>query len=255
MSLEYCIQFPCVVRRTLAEPRIRELGRIRSISSQVVLASLENDTPPPQEVVRFLEDIAEPVAEVERLAAICRACPAFLEASTDLAIEESIGCLGRIHYPIEATFEHFLANRVQLLLDVVDEGDWPRVLQVVLDGETPFDGERTKTLRAVTTASGLRFFERRQPIALSRRGAHLTTDNLFDVFQGFQTETEDTSYTREIPLVALGDYVDFLDSILERDISEAELRRISRGRTHQEFIRLRLALARADELRVRLLLD
>jgi hypothetical protein len=40
------------------------------------------------------------------------------------------GCLGRINYPVEAQFEKFLADRVQLSLDTLDKEDQPRLLRI-----------------------------------------------------------------------------------------------------------------------------
>ena len=81
---------------------------------------------------------------------ICAQCPACLplEIAGD---GESVGCLGRINYPIEAEFEKFLADRVQLSLDTLDKEDQPRLLRILVDPESPFDGEATKELRRVVT--------------------------------------------------------------------------------------------------------
>src|SRR5262249_60770595 len=72
---------------------------------------------------------------------------------------ETIGCLGRIRYPIEARFERFLADRAHLLSDTLPQEQWPNLFLIVVDSESPFDGEVTKELRRVTTPEGLRFFE------------------------------------------------------------------------------------------------
>jgi len=165
--------------------------------------------------------------------------------------------LGRINYPIVAQFEKFLADRVQLVLDTVDKADQPRLLHILVDPESPFDGEATKELRRVTTTDGLRFFELRLPIRLARDGAHLTTDNVFDLLAGFRSEdSEQTSYTRELPLTATADYYDFLDLILRNDVSELERQRLrDRSRNYQQYVRLLSALERAEALETRVLLD
>ena len=47
-----------------------------------------------------------------------QACPACLPLET-AGEGETVGCLGRISYPVEAQFEKFLADRVQLALDTL----------------------------------------------------------------------------------------------------------------------------------------
>jgi hypothetical protein len=128
---------------------------------------------------------------------------------------------------------------------------------VLLDADSPFDGEGTKSLRAVTTSNGLRFFELRLPMKLARQGAHLTTDNLFDAFAGFTSEdAERTTYTRELPLAATSDYHNFLDLILRQDLSDDERQRVrARSRNYQQFLRLLAALEVAESLRTRVLMD
>jgi hypothetical protein len=165
--------------------------------------------------------------------------------------------LGRITYPIEAQFEKFLADRVQLMLDTLDPQDQPRLLRILVDSESPFDGEATKELRRVTTAEGLRFFELRLPIALSRAAGSITTDHIFDLLAGFRSEdSEQTSYTRELPFAATGDYYDFLDLILRNDLNQSEASRIkSRSQNYNQFLRLLLAIERAEALNGRVLLD
>ena len=80
---------------------------------------------------------------------------------------------------------------------------------ILIDSESPFDGEATKELRRVTTTEGLRFYELRLPIRLSREAGGITTDNIFDLLAGFRSEdNEQTTYTRELPFAATGDYYD-----------------------------------------------
>ena len=116
---------------------------------------------------------------------VCAHCPACLPLDS-AGDGESVGCLGRINYPVEAQFEKFLADRVQLSLDTLDKEDQPRLLRILIDPESPFDGEATKELRRVVTEDGLRFFELRVPIVLTRDAARLTTDNIFDLLAGIQ---------------------------------------------------------------------
>src|SRR5438067_8699716 len=149
---------------------------------------------------------------------VCAACPAHLPRA-DAGEGEAVGCLGRVTYPIEAQFEKFLADRVQLSLDTLDPEDQPRLLRILVDTESPFDGEGAKELRRVTTAQGLRFFELRLPIKFTREAAHVTTDHLFDLLAGFRSDDEQfTTYTREFALAATPDYYDFLDLILRNHL-------------------------------------
>ncbi|MFN2500190.1 MAG: hypothetical protein ABR557_14000, partial [Pyrinomonadaceae bacterium] len=109
----------------------------------------------------------------------------------------------------------------------------------------------------VTTAEGLRFFELRLPIRLSREAAQLTTDNVFDLLAGFRSDDhEQTTYVREFPFEATADYYDFLDLILRTDLSQSEIMRLtSRGKNYSQFLRLLTALERAEALNTRVLLD
>ena len=54
----------------------------------------------------------------------------------------------------------------------LDKEDQPRLLRILIDPESPFDGEATKELRRVVTEDGLRFFELRVPIVLTRVKPH-----------------------------------------------------------------------------------
>src|SRR5205085_12061600 len=191
-----------------------------------------------------------------RETAICEDCPAHLP--TDTAGEgEAVGCLGRINYPIDAHFENFVAYRVQLVLDTVDAEDQPRLMRILIDAESPFDGEATKELRRVTTSDGLRFFELRRPIEFARKAARLTTDHIFDLLAGFSVSDEGASgYHRELPVVALADYAEFLELVLVHELSESEQMRLhSQGMTYTQYCRFARAVRLADSLGVRVLMD
>jgi hypothetical protein len=253
LSLEFAIEYPCALRARYAEEHLRAWGRLGSLHTRLTTGE---HLAPTEEKVRFVERAAGEIERMQEETVICAKCPARLpyEAAGE---GEPVGCLGRVTYPVEAQFEKFLADRVQLTLDTSDEQDWPRLLRVLLDTDSPFDGEGTKSLRAVTTPAGLRFFDLRLPIKLARQGSHLTTDNLFDALAGFTSEdAERTTYTRELPLSATADYYDFLDLILRQELSDAERRRIrTRSRNYQQFLRLLAALEVADSLRTRVLMD
>lgn len=261
MSLEYAIEYPCEMRRQYDEPTLRALGRTGSLVSRLIGGSVEGLRTPSDESVHFATRFSPEIERTEEIAAFCRAsCPACLENSSPPEIldsREPIGCLGRIHYPIDGRFEHFVADRLQLLYDTTRSADWPRLLHVLVDSESPFDGEVTKELRRITTDDGLRFFELRLPIALSRQALRLTTDCVFDLLSGFGSSDDGKSgYQREFPVIALADYAEFLEALLLENLTEAESSRIAtHSKSYQQYVRFLMAVRRAEALKVRLLLD
>lgn len=253
MSLEFAVQHPCILRARYPERHLREWGRLSNLHT--ILTTGDQSAPSPDKL-KWVQDAGAEIERMQRETVVCPDCPACLPP--EVAGEgEAVGCLGRINYPIDAQFEKFLADRVQLALDTLDHSDQPRLLRILVDPESPFDGEATKELRRVTTADGLRFFELRLPISLTREGGHLTTDHVFDLLAGFRSEDADqTSYTREFPLSASADYYDFLDLILRNDLSESEQTRLhARTRDFAQFLRLLSALERAEALSTRVLVD
>jgi hypothetical protein len=284
MSLEYAIEYPCEMRRLYGEQKLRALGRAGSLVSQIVNLTLENDRPPSEESIRFTTELSEELEISEQVAEYCRTrCPANVEQNFDYGSYvsgedesgfedaqdfgskppqitsrgENIGCLGRIRYPIEARFERFLADRAQLLSDTLPQEQWPNLFLILVDPESPFDGEVTKELRRVTTPEGLRFFEMRTPISLARKTAKLTTDNLFDLLAGFAASDDGVSgYQRELPVMALSDYAEFLEALLIKGLTARERERLhNQGATYAQFLRFTRAVRLAETLGVRLLMD
>ena len=253
MSLDFAVDYPCPLRARYPEKHLREWGRLSHLHAIVTTA---DQTAPGADKLEWIEKSASQIDLLQAETEICAQCPACLPADT-AGEGESVGCLGRLNYPIDAEFEKFLANRIQLVLDTVDREDWPRLMHILVDPESPFDGEATKELRRVTTADGLRFFELRLPIRLSRAGARLTTDHVFDLLAGFRSEdSEQTSYEREFPFSATGDYYDFLDLVMRNDLSRLERDRIlSLSRNYSQFLRLLSAIERAEALNTRVLVD
>lgn len=253
MSLEFAVQHPCTLRARYSEKHLREWGRLSSIHAALTTG---DSSAPTEDKIDWVNRAAREIDRLQTESAICGDCPACLPAELG-GHGEALGCLGRINYPIDGEFEKFMANRLQLILDTMDAPDWPRLLQIMVDPESPFDGEATKELRRVTTKDGLRFFELRVPIKLARCGANLTTDNLFDLIAGFRSsDAETTSYTREFLLSATADYYDFLDLILRNDLSELERERLnSRSRSYAQFLRFLSAFERAEALETRVLID
>lgn len=253
MSLEFAVKYACPLRANYSENHLREWGRLGSLHARLTTGDANA---PSEDKLRWVENAREEIERMQHATRICPACPACLpvEASGE---GEAVGCLGRINYPIEAQFEKFLADRVQLSLDTVDKEDQPRLLRILVDPESPFDGEATKELRRVVTDEGLRFFELRVPISLTREATRLTTDNVFDLLAGFRSEdSEETTYTREFPFEATADYYDFLDLLLRSELSKSEVTRLtSRSHNYTQFLRLLMAIERAEALHARVLID
>ncbi len=262
MSLEYAIEYPCQMREQYGEASLRGLARTSALISKMVNETISNQTIPSEESVQFTDRFSAELEKVEEVAAYCRSnCPAqvsTLLSSMEIQSEsEPIDCLGRIRYPIEARFERFLADRLQLIHDTTPAEQRPHLMRILLDPESPFDGEATKELRRITTEDGLRFYELRLPVTLSNMVPRLTTDHVFDILAGF-TATDDgaSGYQREIPPVALDDYADFLESVLMRGMSDAEIMRmLGPGSTYGEYLRFAAAIRIAASLGVRVLLD
>ena len=253
MSLEFAVQHPCVLRARYSEKHLREWGRLSSLHAALTTG---DSAVPAEDKLKWIEDAAADIDLLQRETVVCPNCPACLPPEV-AGQGEAVGCLGRINYPVDAQFEKFLADRVQLALDTIDKVDQPRLLHILVDPESPFDGEATKELRRVTTPEGLRFFELRLPIKLVRAAVNLTTDNVFDLLAGFRADdAEATSYTREFPLAATADYYDFLDLILRNDVSDLEATRLhARSRNYAQYLRLLAAFERAEALETRLLVD
>jgi hypothetical protein len=253
MSLEFAVQYACVLRARYEESELRNWGRLSNLHTRLTTG---DTSAPSEEKISWVEDAAEEVEKLQTETVVCPSCPACLPLS--IAGEgEAVGCLGRITYPIEAQFEKFLADRIQLMLDTMDQQDQPRLLRILVDPESPFDGEATKELRRVTTTEGLRFLELRNPIKLSREAAKVTTDHVFDLLAGFRSEDgAQTGYTREFPFAATADYYDFLDLLLRNDLNQSEAERLAfRSLNYPQFLRLLTAIERAEALGTRVLLD
>ncbi|HEV8188070.1 MAG TPA: hypothetical protein VGP83_09975 [Pyrinomonadaceae bacterium] len=253
MSLEFALQYACPLRANYSERHLREWGRLSSLHAKLTTGDA---SAPSIDKLQWVENASPEIERMQEATVVCNICPACLPV--DMAGDgESVGCLGRINYPIEALFEKFLADRVQLALDTLDKEDQPRLLRILIDPESPFDGEATKELRRVITDDGLRFFELRVPIVLTREAARITTDNIFDLLAGFRSEdSETTSYTREFPLQATADYYDFLDLLLRSELTQSEVARLtSRSRNYNQFLRLLSAIEKAEALNTRVLID
>ena len=145
MSLEFALEYSCPLRASYSEKHLREWGRLSSLHAKLTTGDA---AVPSADALRWVEDARSEIDVMQQATSICPRCPASLPS--DKAGEgEAVGCLGRINYPIEAQFEKFLADRIQLSLDTLDLDDHPRLLRILVDPESPFDGEATKELRRV----------------------------------------------------------------------------------------------------------
>src|SRR5262245_19391275 len=246
MSLEFALQYTCPLRANYSERHLREWGRLSSLHAKLTTGDA---SAPSIDKLQWVENASAEIERMQEATIVCAHCPACLPLDT-AGDGESVGCLGRINYPVEGQFEKFLADRVQLLLDTLDKEDQPRLLRILVDPESPFDGEATKELRRVITDEGLRFFELRVPIKLTREALSLTTDNIFDLLAGFRSEDNgETSYTREFPFPAVPDYYDFLDLVLRSEVTQSEIARLTaRSRNYTQFLRLLTAIEKAEAL-------
>ena len=163
MSLEFAVQHQCTLRARYSEKHLREWGRLSSLHAAITTG---DSSAPTADKLEWIQNASAEIDLLQAESVICPNCPACLPSELS-GQGEAIGCLGRVNYPIEGEFEKFLANRIQLMLDTLDREDWPRLLHILIDPESPFDGEATKELRRVTTKDGLRFLEQRLPIKLT----------------------------------------------------------------------------------------
>ncbi|HKP47566.1 MAG TPA: hypothetical protein VJT50_13280, partial [Pyrinomonadaceae bacterium] len=113
MSLEFAVQYPCVLRARYSEKHLRDWGRLANLHTRLTTGDSSSPSP---EKLEWVENARDEVELMQSETVVCPACPACLPE--EVAGEgESVGCLGRVTYPIEAQFEKFLADRVQLVLD------------------------------------------------------------------------------------------------------------------------------------------
>jgi len=128
------------LRARYSEQHLREWGRLGNLHARLTTGDSSSPSP---EKLEWVENARDEIELMQAETVVCPSCPACLPE--EVAGEgESVGCLGRITYPIEAQFEKFLADRVQLVLDTIDSADQPRLLRILVDAESPFDGEATK---------------------------------------------------------------------------------------------------------------
>jgi len=101
MSLEFAVQYPCVLRARYAEKHLREWGRLSNLHT---ILTTGDRSAPGADKLKWIEESAAEVELLQSETAVCANCPACLplEAAGE---GEAVGCLGRINYPIDAAFE------------------------------------------------------------------------------------------------------------------------------------------------------
>ena len=104
MSLEFAVQYPCSLRARYSESHLREWGRLSSLHARLTTGDMGA---PSTEKLEWVENARDEVELMQAETAVCSGCPANLLATADgiPAEGEAVGCLGRINYPIEASFE------------------------------------------------------------------------------------------------------------------------------------------------------
>ncbi|HWP54729.1 MAG TPA: hypothetical protein VN476_11395, partial [Pyrinomonadaceae bacterium] len=139
MSLEFAVEYPCSLRARYDEKHLREWGRLGKLHSIVTTG---DQHAPGADKLKWIEQAAAEIDRLQTETSICSDCPACLPLA--IAGEgEAVGCLGRVNYPIDTHFEKFIADRVQLFLDTTEPEDRPRLFHILIDPESPFDGEAT----------------------------------------------------------------------------------------------------------------
>ncbi len=89
MSLEFAVQYPCVLRARYAEKHLREWGRLSNLHARLTTG----DTgAPSQEKLDWVESASEEIETMQTETRICLTCPACLPDSTEVAGEgEAVG--------------------------------------------------------------------------------------------------------------------------------------------------------------------
>src|SRR5262245_57344151 len=121
MSLEFAVDYPCSLRARYDERHLREWGRLAKLHAIVTTG---DQHAPGADKLQWIQYAAAEIDLLQSETVICSECPACLPL--DAAGEgEAVGCLGRVNYPVDAHFEKFIADRVQLFLSTMEAADRP----------------------------------------------------------------------------------------------------------------------------------
>jgi len=265
LGIDYVIPFPCQNREALGEPGLRrwtflymvhkylaehpELNQRGLEDRQWQMPSYRGERAEPEPF--SIDDVRLVGAEIGKRLRICQDCPANLDPKA-----EEFGCVGRINYPLLASFEDFLGERLQRVIDRRGIEEWPTLLNLILRSDSPFTGAPVARLRATELRGGSRLIERREPVAFQRAGDGITTDHILHALLGLASPNGSaTGYAREIPRELLSIYQDFLAGLLYEQMSEARVIEFSRScSTYLQFRWLHRALRLALRLDLALLI-
>ena len=190
------------------------------------------------------EEINEVAANIGPLISRCVNCPANLDPKAD-----EFGCVGRVNYPIRASFEEFLGSRVQRLVDRRPPEEWPALLNLIMRRDGPFDGLAIARLRATTLGGERRLFEREDAYSLQRLGDGLDSNQVFHAFMGLPRENKGEPYGRQIPREMIGVYLEFLSGILYASLTAKQIAERSKScSSYLQFRWLSQALRLAKKL-------
>src|SRR5688500_4823968 len=98
MSLEFALHFACPLRANYSEQHLRHWGRLSSLHAKLTTGDA---SAPSVDKLAWVENASAEIERMQQATAVCAHCPACLplDAAGD---GESVGCLGRINYPVEA---------------------------------------------------------------------------------------------------------------------------------------------------------
>ncbi len=265
MGIDYVIPFPCRNREELGEPGLRrwtflfmihkylqdhpELSRRGLEAKEWQMPSYKGEFSEPQSFT--IEDVRQVGAAIGQRLRICQDCQANLDPKA-----EEFGCVGRINYPLLASFEDFIAERLQRVIDRRGVEEWPTLLNLILRSDSPFDGATIARLRATELRGGSRLLERREPVAFQRAGDGISTDHILHALLGLASPSHaETGYSREIPRELVSIYMDFLAGLLYAHLSEERVVDFSRScSTYLQFRWMHRALRLAFKLDAPLLI-
>src|SRR5688572_25584587 len=97
MSLEFAVQYPCVLRACYSEKHLRDWGRLSSLHAAITTG---DRSAPTEDKLKWIQDAAAEIDQLQMESAICADCPACLPPEV-AGQGEAIGCLGRINYRSE----------------------------------------------------------------------------------------------------------------------------------------------------------
>lgn len=188
MSVDYVVNLPCPVKDALPTATLVDLVKSRNAATAILArARAEGDQEPPSAITvgrvrqtphgdtmanTTLEELLDETQQLQRYEHHCAGCPAN-------AAHEAFGCYSSINYPILASGERWLMDRLPASLD----GAAGRLLRDVVE-DFDYDGGMVREMRK----HGM-FFEQRAPLRRAWRTGllgrwTLTSDQLLQMMIG-----------------------------------------------------------------------